>query len=219
MLGNVFSVVLFSVIAQRLYQDKLSFVAFDTRIQNLLTKSPFVDTLVLGINQIFNFWWIGIIGLVIIIYLYRNKLIYHLTVFASSMLSAGVAFPIIKMLIQRARPGTSLILLKDYSFPSGHATVSLVVCLLCRYVLQGQIKRPWVRYSFLVLMIILAAGIGTSRIFLYVHRFTDVIAGFLLGFFILTTNILVWKIFFNIHIEQRKVININSKKSLIDALL
>ena len=218
-LGNILSVVLFSVIAQRLHQDKLSFTVLDTRIQNLLIKSPLVDHLVLRIDQIFNFWLIGGVGLLIIIYLYRNKLIYHLTVFVSSMLSAFIAFPAIKMLIQRARPESALLPLKDFSFPSGHATVSLVVCLLGRYVLQGQIQRPWVRYGFLVVMILCAMGIGTSRIFLHVHRFTDVFAGFLLGFFILVTNILVRKIFFKTHIEKRKVIRQHSTKSLIEILV
>ena len=60
--------------------------------------------------------------------------------------------------------------------------------------------------------------IGSSRVFLHVHWFTDVVAGFLLGFFIVTTNILAWKILFNQHVEQQKVVQKNSRKMLMDIL-
>jgi undecaprenyl-diphosphatase len=123
------------------------------------------------------------------------------------------------MIIQRVRPSTALIPMSDFSFPSGHATVSIVFCLLCRYVLQGQIKTKRVRYSLLVVMIASALLVGMSRILLNVHRFTDVLGGFLLGFFLLTTNILVWKILFNMHLQKQKIVKKRSKKQLIDVLL
>jgi undecaprenyl-diphosphatase len=173
---NIVSIVLFSIIAQRLYTDKLSFVRLDEWIQKLIVKSPLVDTLMLWIDKIFDFWLIGLIGLAIIVYLYRKKLMYYLTVFVSSMLSALFLFPFIKMIIQRVRPSQALIVLSDYSFPSGHATVSIVVCLLIWYVLQPLIKSKCWKVLFLFLMIAAALLIGISRIVLHVHRFTDVIA-------------------------------------------
>lgn len=218
-IGNIISIVLFSIIAQRLYLDKLSFVKLDVWIQNLMVKSPLVDTIMIRIDRIFDFWLIWLIGLAIIVYLYRKKLMYYLTVFVSSMLSALFFFPFIKMIIQRARPAEALIPLNDYSFPSGHATVSIVVCLLIWYVLQPDIKNKYGKIGFLILMIAATLLIGTSRIVLHVHRFTDVIGGFLLGFVILATNILVRKILFRTHLEQQKVLQKHSKKQLIDALI
>ncbi|MDR0650020.1 MAG: phosphatase PAP2 family protein [Candidatus Peribacteria bacterium] len=75
------------------------------------------------------------------------------------------------------------------------------------------------RHTLLVVMICCALLIGINRIVLDVHRFTDVLGGFLLGFFILTTNILIRKIFFKTHIEQQKVLKKKSKKQLIDVLI
>ncbi|MDR0860013.1 MAG: phosphatase PAP2 family protein [Candidatus Peribacteria bacterium] len=218
-IGDIVSVILFSVLAQRLHTDKLSFVAIDTRIQSLFIKSPFIDTLLLRIDQIFDFWFIGLIGLGVIVYLYRKKLMYYLTTFVSTMISAMIAFPIVKLLIQRQRPTDGLVTLTSYSFPSGHATMSLVCLVIVRYVLQPQIKSPRLKYSFLVLMIGASLLIGTSRIMLHVHWFTDVVGGFLLGISILTTNILLRKIIFDQHVEKQKVVKKNSKKLLIDILL
>jgi undecaprenyl-diphosphatase len=164
-------------------------------------------------------WFIGFGGLILLVYVYRKKLLYYFTVFVSSMLCTLLIFPLLKLLIQRARPPVVLVALHDFSFPSGHATVSIVFCLLCWYVFQEQIKRSWVKYSFLLLMVACAVLIGMSRLFLHLHWFTDVLAGFLLGFSILATNILVWKIIFKGHLEQQKVVKRNSKKQLIDILL
>ncbi|MDR2416442.1 MAG: phosphatase PAP2 family protein [Candidatus Peribacteria bacterium] len=219
MIGDILSVILFSLITQRIYGNKLSFHRLDTRIQNNIIDSPVIDQIMLWIDKIFGFWFIGLIGLIIIVYLYRKKLMYYLTVFVSSMLSTLLVFPIIKLLIQRTRPDTALVLLNDFSFPSGHAAVSLVVCLLLRYIVQGQLTAKRMRHTLLAVMICCSLVIGMNRIVLDVHRFTDVLGGFLLGFFILTTNILVWKIFFKTHIEQQKVLRKKSKKQLIDVLI
>jgi undecaprenyl-diphosphatase len=219
MIGNILSVILFSLITQRIYKNGFSFHRLDTRIQNNIIDSPLVDQIMIRIDKIFGFWFIGLTGLIIIVYLYRKKLMYYLTVFVSSMLSTLLVFPMIKVLTQRMRPSTALIPLNDFSFPSGHATVSLVVCLLRRYILQGQLKSKRMKHILLVIMICCALIVGLNRIVLDVHRFTDVLGGFLLGFFILTTNILVWKIFFKTHIEQKTIIKKRSKKQLIDALI
>lgn len=219
MIGNILAIILFCILAQRLYTDKFSFVPIDTRIQTLFAKSFFIDTLLLRIDQIFSFWFVGLIGLIVIVYLYRKKLMYALTVFVSTMISAMIAFPLLKLVIQRQRPTDGFMVLTDYSFPSGHATMSLVFLLVIWYVLHVQLQSRWLQYLFLAGMVMGVLIIGTSRIMLHVHRFTDVVAGFLLGFFILTTNILVWKILFNQHLEKQKIVKKHSKKLLIDILL
>jgi hypothetical protein len=47
----------------------------------------------------------------------------------------------------------------------------------------------------------------------------EVLGGFLLGFCILATNVLVRKILFQTHIEKQKIVKKKSKKQLIDVLL
>jgi undecaprenyl-diphosphatase len=218
-IADVIAILLFSLIAQRIHLDKTSFVGIDMWFLHFFAQFPMMDTLMIWISQVFNLWFIGAIAILILGYLYRKKLFYYATVFISSMMCVLVAFPLLKLLIQRVRPSTALLTLNDFSFPSGHAAMSIVFCLLCWYVVHDQIEKKRIKYSFLVLMIACTGMIGISRLFLHVHRFTDVVAGFLLGFSLLATNILVWDIIFKTHLEGKKVIEKGSKKQLIDILL
>jgi membrane-associated phospholipid phosphatase len=87
-----------------------------------------------------------------------------------------------KNLFQRNRPDHPLVEgITNYSFPSGHAMMSiafygLLIILAVRHI-RNQSKRNWV-IGLLVLLILL---IGFSRIYLRVHYPSDVIAGYCFG--------------------------------------
>ena len=104
-----------------------------------------------------------------------------LAVLIAALMSEAV-FPVIKALVARPRPfevDPSVTLLvappADASFPSGHAMVAfaaasaLAVCVGAR------------RWALWLPAMLLAAGIGFSRLYLFVHWPTDVAAGALLG--------------------------------------
>ncbi len=212
-IGNIVGILTFSVLAQKIHANKLSLVDIDNRVQGFFTRHPLIDNFGLWIDKLFDFRSIGLIGLIIIVYLYRKKLFYQLTVFVSTMLSGLIIFPLIKILIQKPRPLEALISLSDYSFPSGHATISCIICLLIRYVFHEQIKSKRKKIWLLLVMVLCIFLIGTSRMILHVHWFTDVLGGLLLGFSILATNILIRKFIFNQHLEQRKLIIHHSRKN------
>jgi membrane protein DedA with SNARE-associated domain len=88
MVGDILSLLLFCLIAQKIYLDKLSFVAVDSRFQQLLLITPAIDTCMLRIHQVVTIRTVGVVGLAILIYLYRKKLSYYFAVFVSSMISA-----------------------------------------------------------------------------------------------------------------------------------
>lgn len=67
-----------------------------------------------------------------------------------------------------------------YSFPSGHATVSLVIYGLLGYLLATHLSRRW-RPWVVVATVVLILTIGLSRLYLGVHWPTDVIAGYISG--------------------------------------
>jgi undecaprenyl-diphosphatase len=96
---------------------------------------------------------------------------------------------LLKLLIHRARPEMILIHARGYSFPSGHAMLSVIAYGLFTYLLCLQ-NRSWKKRVVLVCgCAILALLIGLSRIYLGVHYFSDVVAGFAAGGLWLSTCI------------------------------
>ncbi|MBW3569127.1 phosphatase PAP2 family protein [Candidatus Parcubacteria bacterium] len=90
---------------------------------------------------------------------------------------------IIKLITQRARPETIYVenmLVKTYSFPSGHAYASLLVLGFLIFLCVNYISDPWkwLLAGFLAFLILL---IGISRIYLGAHFPSDVLGGWLLG--------------------------------------
>lgn len=89
---------------------------------------------------------------------------------------------LLKNLIQRQRPPDQLVEgITNFSFPSGHAFMSIAFYGLLIWWPAAYLKNKWQRQiaiSFLLFMILL---IGFSRIYLRVHYTTDVIAGFCIG--------------------------------------
>lgn len=215
---NLAAIIGFCVLAQRLYTNKISFIRLDSWIQGLFEHSDIVNTISLCIDKIFSVWFIGRIGLIIIVYLYRKKLMQKLTIFLSTMISWLFLFPFIKILIQRPRPLSALIPLHDYSFPSWHACMSCVVGLIVRYVLKDQFKTAKAKICFLFLIICGILIVWTSRILLHVHWFTDLIWWLLLWYVIVVTNILLRKFFFNDYLDVHRLIRRHYSQQLIDVL-
>ena len=89
----------------------------------------------------------------------------------------------VKLLVDRSRPvvpypiATAL----GKSFPSGH-TMSSTVCLGAILVALLPLIGPRWRAPAITTTVLVVVAIGSSRILLGVHFFTDVIAGFILGF-------------------------------------
>ena len=100
---------------------------------------------------------------------------------AVSMAGSLVLNQSLKLIIHRPRPQLAWAQVQpEYSFPSGHAMNSLVFYVAVALIV-GVL---WGRRAGLisaVLAIVLALLIGTSRIYLGYHYFTDVTGGFLAG--------------------------------------
>jgi len=88
----------------------------------------------------------------------------------------------LKLAFRRDRPFFTdpLATVSTYSFPSGHATVSIAVYgALCLVVLR-RLTGP-ARVVCVAAAILLVSLIGFSRMYLGVHFFSDVLAGFSVG--------------------------------------
>src|SRR5690625_1913567 len=100
----------------------------------------------------------------------------------------------IKHLVARERPSISALLnAQGFSFPSGHAMISIVCYGLLGYLLSKKINSKQIRTYVQIIFGLLILLIGSSRYFINVHFLTDIITGFLVGYLYLLLLIYVYE--------------------------
>lgn len=121
--------------------------------------------------------------LLAVIYLLRKKSRYTLKVAAIALTSLLIMLGL-KLLFQRERPLIPLLEpARGLSFPSGHTFMSVCFYGLIMIIIWKEEKyHPVAKWVLLILSLLIVIMIGFSRIYLRVHYFTDVMAGFCIGF-------------------------------------
>jgi undecaprenyl-diphosphatase len=101
---------------------------------------------------------------------------------------------IVKDYIRRPRPTVDLVnvfgILNSYSFPSGHVMFYVGFFGFMWFLVYTLLKRSWRRTALLVVLGILIAFVGMSRIYLGQHWASDVLGAYLLGS--LTLAVVLW---------------------------
>lgn len=97
---------------------------------------------------------------------------------------------LIKNIIARVRPDhIRLIEQGGYSFPSGHAMISIALYGFIIYLLITKSYNKYIKIIGIPLLVLLIIGIGCSRIYVGVHYPSDIIAGYSLALIILILGI------------------------------
>lgn len=105
----------------------------------------------------------------------------ELTVLLVGVLTIFLGTTLIKEIVERPRPPGGLIDADGYSYPSGHASHSIIypwIALTISVRLRAGISRGT---ALVVAGIALAAAIGLSRVYLRVHYLSDVSGGWAYG--------------------------------------
>jgi membrane-associated phospholipid phosphatase len=112
---------------------------------------------------------------------WRHGLIGALTIGA-----AALGVELVKAGVARARPDAlePIIVEHGFSFPSGHATLSMVGYGVLAVLISRSRLPQGVRTAAIVGLALLVVAIGVSRIWLGVHYPTDVLAGWTAGWVI-----------------------------------
>lgn len=141
--------------------------------------SPFISNTMTNIMKFITFfsdpvWCILFSVLIIVLFKKISK------VFLINLIAVFSLNTILKLIFLRSRPSDiNLIIETGYSFPSGHAMISLAIYGLLVYILfKSDYKFKNIMIVILIILIIL---IGISRIYLGVHYTSDVIAGFIIS--------------------------------------
>lgn len=110
----------------------------------------------------------------------RNK--YYALKVAIIALSSVSVMSLLKRSFHRPRPAQPLVDgITNFSFPSGHAFMSVAFYGLLIWLTYEIISNKTLRRFIIFLLVLLILAIGFSRIYLRVHYTTDVIAGFCFG--------------------------------------
>jgi membrane-associated phospholipid phosphatase len=97
----------------------------------------------------------------------------------ASTAGGGLLNAILKRTFERPRPAYQHYLADptSWSFPSGHASGSLLVYSLLGYLVMRHTPRQW-HIPIAVVTVALIVFVGSSRVLLQVHYFSDVLAGY-----------------------------------------
>lgn len=188
---TIFSIVLFVIFLLGVYFNEY-LIWIDDFSYSIV--SLFISDTMTNIMKFITFFadpiWCILFSVLVIIFWKKIRKAFLINLILVFMLNY-----ILKLIFSRARPiDINIITETGYSFPSGHAMISLAIYGFLAYLLwESDYKYKKIGVSLLVLLIVL---IGISRIYLGVHYTSDVIAGFIvsLGYLLLFIDFIYPKI-------------------------
>lgn len=162
------------------------------------------DSFWLFVTKIENWIWLYILFLFLFIKFYNRKQAVLLVLF--TLLTFGISFAVkffVKATVKRIRPNNEIDLSElirvlqfptDYSFFSGHASVSFAVATFMVLSLRKHSKWTYLFFIWPLLF-------SYSRIYVGVHYPSDILIGALVG---LSLAFILYKVFFSSFLKEKK---------------
>lgn len=175
--------ILFGSLAERVVEQE-ELVRFDRHLAEALHQnaSPLEARIFRVFTRLADTPVLVVIGVAVGLALALHRRWLLLASWAVTVPGSGLANMLLKAIFQRPRPEfeTPLLVERYSSFPSGHAMISLATYGMLAYLLLIFVK-PHLARPGLALLTALVLLIGFSRLYLGVHYFSDVIAGYTAG--------------------------------------
>ena len=183
---SLVSLLLFTIVMILVLNNSLTL--FDNTIYNFLISKRyyFLDTYFKTITKLGNTVPVLLIVIILLITLNKKDKI----LLGTSAVLSVVINTIVKNIVKRPRPDhLRLITQGGYSFPSGHAMISICVYGTLIYIINKNIKNKLLKTILTILLLIIIISIGLSRIYVGVHYPSDILGGYLLSLTIIIINI------------------------------
>jgi membrane-associated phospholipid phosphatase len=160
-------------------------VCFDETVAAILhdRSTPMLTAFFLVVTTLGSLETIGLLGLVVSVILGVRRQWLYLGTWLAALAGGFVLNQLLKELFARPRPYLEhpLVLEASYSFPSGHATMSLIFYGMLDYFCILALRTWRARTAVVFGAALLVLLIGFSRMYLGVHYFSDVVASFASG--------------------------------------
>lgn len=158
---------------------------FDRLLMKVLLsiQNPALDFVMKLITELGSWWFIALLSFFTVFILWkRYKDKWSIFFLLWTLGGGGVLNLILKNLFERDRPsGDTLIESEGFSFPSGHAMMSLIMYGFLIYLISRLGRMKTTIISSVVLLVLVIAGVSYSRVYLEVHFPSDVLSGLLAG--------------------------------------
>lgn len=189
----ILSLIVFSFLAYRIFKldnEQFDFYVFD-HVSGWV--SPLTTRLMQFITFFGNHKFLIPANLLLVVYFLFIRKHRWYSIKVPVIAAGGVLLMfLLKQTFNRPRPLIPLLEpVSGLSFPSGHAMMSMSFYgLLIFLVWENVFNRTW-KWLLVIILLVFILLIGFSRIYLRVHYFSDVVAGFSVGIVWLATSIWV----------------------------
>ena len=171
-------------------------IGFDNQIISLVrgATSPALTTVMLLLT-LFGDWRVMVpVAIIAGLYWWRGHQFGRLAMLLTAAAGGSLLEQLLKLIFHRSRPDIlgRMVSVSGYSFPSGHAMISMCLYGILLYLFAYGRSRG-VQIASLIGAALLLLGIGLSRIYLGVHYPSDVLGGYMAGFIWVMANIVAYR--------------------------
>lgn len=173
--------IIITVITNRVIGGKELFIdklAHDILVESL--RNPTMTIIMKTITKLSDTTYIILIALILtLLFIFKYKQKEVSKIIPCNLIFITLLNQTLKTIFQRERPfGHNLIEISGFSFPSGHAMVSMAFYGILIYIIYHLVKNKTLRNTLIIINILIILLIGISRVYLGVHYISDIIVGY-----------------------------------------
>ena len=188
----IVSSFLFIYITYAIFNDKIT--KLDTNVHSYILniRNEALTNILILITNISSAYALIVLSIILLASMKNKKTPLLISL---NLACAFITNQTAKLIFTRPRPfGINLIEESGFSYPSGHAMVSMSYFGFIAYLLYKNQKNKFTKSILIITLILTILTIGFSRIYLGVHYLSDVIGGFLLSIIYLIIYIKATKV-------------------------